>query len=185
MGTAPGAFVCNGDGFARWSLSFGCLWPSPGMLPRSSKWPLALNRVSCLISSSTNTLCNSYSKSPSAWRSQTLGVTPFLPWIFQYFPPSSGLYALLPLFLNARSVTRSKRNCQWSTLTHVSVPTELNCFPEGLKYNLYSLLTKVTSYMSPEFHFDPFSMVVKKRRFRNSRDKLFGGKYLTHEVSFL
>lgn len=39
--------------------------------------------------------------------------------------------------------------------------------------------------MSPEFHFDPFSIVVKKRRFRNSKDKLFGVIYLIRGVSFL
>lgn len=130
MGTAPGAFVCNGDGFSRLSLSFSWLSPCSGALPRSSKWPLALNRVPCLIFSfSTNSLCNSYSKSLSAWRSQTWRVTPLLPWIFQCFPPSAGPFALLPLCWNARRMTM--RNCLWSTL---------NYSPPHIEYNLYSLL---------------------------------------------
>lgn len=52
----------------RRGLSFSSLFPSPEKLPRYSKWPLALRRVSCLISSSSANLCSSYSISPSAWR---------------------------------------------------------------------------------------------------------------------
>lgn len=125
-------------------LSFGWLCPSPGMLPRSSEQPLALNTVSHLsFFSSANSLCNSYSKLLSAWRSQSLRATPFLPWIFQCFPPSFGLCALL-LVLNARSVIMCRRNCQCSTrtcqgthLAELLIPWIWSIFPANKGTSVY------------------------------------------------